>query len=168
MRLGTSRAQFRTRARIPRLLQDYVPTWKPGPNGVSDECLYALFHLPNTDAAVANAACKNENLLLTPAGELNSAVPLIAANLISITAKAFATVPVMLVLGDRDTDFPGAVRPSSELRDVQTPEIAFWQANCGCDFTPFVMANTGHDTILHRTMPDLADRVGTWLHAKGL
>lgn len=149
---------------VPLLtLQGYGSFYAPGPNGISDQCLKS-YYLPGTDPAVYNVVCANANLLKTPVGEVTSSAALAQTNNVGILAKTIGATKVLLTFGEQDNDFPRA----GTTGNMQQAEIDFWTQNCGCDVSSYIQPNTGHNGMLHRSMPATAGAFDTWLKSRGI
>ncbi len=156
--------QTTTNFALPILtLSGYGNFYAPGPNGISTQCLNS-YYLPNVDSAVYNIVCANTNLLPTPVGEVSSSTLLSQTNNLAIAAKTVGTTKVMLTFGENDNDFPR----SGTTGNVQQAEIDYWANNCGCDVSSYIQPNTGHNGMLHRSMPATAKAFDAWLTSRGL
>jgi pimeloyl-ACP methyl ester carboxylesterase len=144
----------------------YVPYYRPGKDGVSQECIDSMLYQPTTDPAVVRHFCANENLMLSPAGELDFSLLLQPKIKDAIRDHAFAKVPVFLVYGDHDRDFPGKFAVDGE-KNQQDAEIAMWK-DCGCDFTSYVQKDAGHINFLQPNTNEFADAFDAWLTQRGL
>lgn len=145
---------------------DYVPYYRPSDDGVSDECVTSTFFEPMADPETVRRVCANEKLQLSPAGELDFSLLLQPKIKNAVRDKKFAKLPVFLVFGDHDRDFPGSFAVAGE-KNQQADELALWK-DCGCDLTPFIQKDTGHVPVLQPNMPELADAIDGWLKARGL
>jgi dienelactone hydrolase len=54
-------------------------------------------------------------------------------------------IPVLLAGADHDTIMPG---------DANALELSAWQENCRCDVSQFVLTDTGHAFMAHRSLPN--------------
>lgn len=149
---------------VPALtLQGYGNFYAPGPNGISAQCLNS-YYLPGTDPAVYNVVCANANLLPTPVGEVTSSTLLSQLNNAGIAAKTVGNTKVLITFGEQDNDFPR----SGTTGNLQQQEIDFWMNNCGCDISSYIQPETGHNGMLHRSMPATATAFDAWLESRGL
>lgn len=156
--------QTTTNFALPLLtLNGYGKFYAPGPNGISTQCLNS-YYLPGTDPAVYNVVCANANLLPTPVGEVTSSALLAQTNTVGILAKTIGTTKVLLTFGEQDNDFPRA----GLTGNTQQAEIDFWTQHCGCDVSSYIQPNTGHNGMLHRSMPATAAAFDNWLQSRGL
>lgn len=149
---------------VPLLtLNGYGNFYAPGPNGISIQCLNS-YYLPGTSPAVYNVVCANSNLRPTPVGEVTSSTLLAQSNTLGILAKTIGTTKVLITFGEQDNDFPRAGLSGN----AQQAEIDFWTQNCGCDVSSYIQPNTGHNGMLHLSMPATAEAFDNWLTGRGL
>jgi len=144
-------------------LAGYGNFYAPGPNGISTQCLNS-YYLPGTEPTVYNIVCANTNLLPTPVGEVLSSTLIAQTNSAGILAKTIGTTKVLLTFGEQDNDFPR----NGPTGNVQQAEIDFWTQNCGCDVSSYIQPETGHNGMLHRSMPTTAAAFDAWLQSRGL
>lgn len=144
-------------------LQGYANFYAPGPNGISAQCLNS-YYLPGTDPAVYNVVCANANLKPTPVGEVLSSGPIAQTNNAGIAAKTIGATKVLITFGEQDADFPR----TGLTGNLQQSEIDFWSQNCSCDVSSYIQPNTGHNGMLHRSMPTTAQAFDAWLESRGL
>lgn len=131
---------------------DYVTMFPPGPNGISQDCIYFFFDPSNTNPKISNTYCSNKNLMTSPSGEY-------------ITAQAFwektymlvpnieKNLPVLLVLADNDLLF----------NEFQNMEINYWRQYCKCNLS-ILRTETGHMLMFHRSSKDTIEYIIDWLH----
>ncbi len=156
--------QLATNFAVPLLtLQGYGKVYAPGPNGISTQCLNS-YYLSGADPAVYNSACANTNLLPTPVGEVTSTALLAQTNNVGILAKTIGTTKVLITFGEQDADVPR----TGLNGNMQQAEIDFWTQNCGCDVSSYIQPNTGHNGMLHRSMPATAQAFDSWLRSRGI
>jgi len=132
----------------------YVHFFGPGPSGISDDCL-RVFYQPGADAEVYNTNCANQNRVLTPVGDITSAIR--PATLTRIGQHLMGSTPLLLLISDHDA-LPTAAS--------QNAQIAFFQQNA--DTTTLIQPNAGHDSFWHRSAPQGVDGIVNWLASKGL
>lgn len=156
---------------VPQFLQgqDYVTFFPPGDSGISDACVLGFYSQPLADTAVDPAIvdieCANENLELSPSGELASTPQLRAANLAAI--GGVGQTPTLLTFADLDAMVSGANNPAGDP-DYSGQEIALWEQSCNCDVSNYTEPESGHAMFFPDTMPQLADAVIDWLASRGL
>lgn len=156
---------------VPQFIQghDYVTFFPPGPGDVSSACMLGLFSQPlaatSYDPAVVALECANENLGMSPSGELAGTNPLRATNLAAL--PGVGPTPALLAYADLDTMVVSANNPAGDP-DHAGLEIAEWEAHCNCDVSSYVLPGAGHAMFFADTMPQLADAVVSWLASRGL
>src|SRR6267378_5713240 len=133
----------------------YVHFFGPGPSGISDDCLRVAFYQPGADAEVYNTNCANQNRVLTPVGDITSAIR--PATLTRIGQHLMGSTPLLLLISDHDA-LPTAAS--------QNAQIAFFQQNA--DATTLIQPNAGHSSMFHRSAPQGVDGIVNWLASKGL
>jgi len=133
----------------------YVYLFGPGPSGISDDCLRLAFYQPGADAEVYNTNCANQNRVLTPVGDITSAIR--PATLTRIGQRLMGSTPLLLLISDHDA-LPTAAS--------QNAQIAFFQQNA--DATTLIQPNAGHSSMFHRSAPQGVDGIVNWLASKGL
>ena len=133
----------------------YVYYFGPGPSGISDDCLKVQFYQPGADAEVYNTNCANQNRLLTPVGDITSAIR--PATLTRIGQHLMGSTPLLLLISDHDA-LPTAAS--------QNAQIAFFQQNA--DATTLIQPNAGHSSMFHRSAPQAVAGIVDWLASKGL
>jgi pimeloyl-ACP methyl ester carboxylesterase len=147
---------------------DYVTLFPPGPGAISEDCLLVNFYGPGADPDVANTQCANDNLKATPAAEFLTG-PALQEQIRAVIPNVGPT-PVLLVFAQFDPLFPGPDYrgPQGTDPDLVTPEIAFWQQNCGCDISTYTQHDSGHGMLWHHSTPDMTQAVIDWLQSRGL
>jgi hypothetical protein len=68
-------------------------------------------------------------------------------------------IPVLLAGTDNDGVMPG---------EANTLELAAWQELCDCDVSQFVLTDTGHAFMAHRSLTEWTDNVVAWLIDRGI
>ena len=106
-----------------------------------------MYNLANADPKVV--AWDNAHANLTPSGEIFSMGPQFSRFLL-----ATITIPVLVVLGDKDSLFPGA----------QGPNEMMWFAGTS-DKTLIRASNDGHAFMLQRDAPVMNAKIADWLDA---
>ena len=104
-----------------------------------------MYHLANADPRVV--AWDNAHANLTPSGEIFSDGPQLSRFLLPTI-----TIPVLVVLGDQDTLFPGSYGPNEML----------WFAGTS-DKTLIRLPNDGHAFMLHKDAPVANKKIADWL-----
>lgn len=141
--------------------KDYV-TWVPYVDGYSMECESGFFNARGASPVVIETVCTEGFLGTTPTGEffdLGIVIGEVAANVGNAGDTA-----VLFVMGRKDAYMPGpAGGPSGEEVDIQTPEIAHWQANCNCEVSVVEARHSGHMIQAHRDMFFASARMANWL-----
>lgn len=141
----------------------YANFYADGPDEVSAQCKKSYYE-PGMNSTVLNTVCANKNLLPTPVGELLSSPSMSAANNAGIAAKTIGHIKVLITFGEYDNDFPRS-GPSGNL---QQAEIDYWQNHCECDVSSYIQPDTGHNGMLHYSMPATANEFDRWLSSRGL
>lgn len=144
-------------------LHGYGNFYADGPSGISDQCKKS-YYIPGMNLSVLNIVCANDNLLPTPVGEVSSSPALSASNNAGIAAKTIGSIKVLITFGEHDNDFPR----SGPTGNLQQAEIDYWNSNCACDVSSYIQPNTGHNGMLHLSMPETAEAFDNWLNDKGL
>ena len=133
----------------------YVYFFGPGPSGISSDCLALTFYQPGADAEVYNTNCANQNLLLTPFGDITTGIR--GSTLARIGQHLMGSTPLMLLISDHDAFVNVA---------TQDQQVSFFQQNA--DATTLIQPNAGHASMFHRTAPQGVDGIVHWLASKGL
>lgn len=107
--------------------------------------------------AAATQLCNPRRATPTPQAEVNSYPQQILANQVFI--RATGRVPVLLAGADHDSMMPG---------NANALELSAWRSACGCDVSAFVLSNTGHAFMAHRSLTTWITNVVTWLRSHGL
>lgn len=106
-----------------------------------------MYNLANADPKVV--AWDNAHANLTPSGEIWSMSPQLTRFLLPTI-----NIPVLVVLGDKDTLFPGAEGPNEML----------WFAGTS-DKTLLRAPNDGHAFMLQKDAPVMNTKIANWLDA---
>ncbi len=133
----------------------YVYFFGPGPSGISSDCLALTFYQPGADAEVYNTNCANQNLLLTPFGDITTGIR--GSTLARIGQHLMGSTPLMLLISDHDAFVNVA---------TQDQQVSFFRQNA--DATTLIQPNAGHASMFHRTAPQGVDGIVHWLASKGL
>lgn len=163
---------------IPWLLpqaiaNDYVRFFPPNPNGpTSPECLRFFFYTDGADPEVYNTICDNDHIgvdtvRLIPSGEILSQ-PKFAEVDTPERIRSIGDIPVLLAYADHERFFKGPEEATADDPDVQTPELAYYQENCGCDVSMFDQEQSGHMFLWHRSAAETAGFVIGWLKSHGI
>lgn len=94
----------------------------------------------------------------SPLGEIAN-IPEIYAENIPLIKQIGPGIPVLLTSGDHDVIVPPASAKA---------ELAFYQANCGCDVSQLILPDTGHLFMAHKSLPIWIRYVVHWLHSRGI
>lgn len=150
---------------VPQLQSghDYVTFMPPGDSGVSPQCLHYLFY---GSSPVATGFCRNSNLVPNPGGEWISAGDF--PNLARARIASIGDIPVLLGFADHDRVFVGPAEAGADHADHVTPEIDYWQQNCGCQLATYTQPDAGHFMLLEPSLPQLTAEVVAWLHDNGI
>jgi len=108
-------------------------------------------------ATAATVLCNPANAVATPDAETRSYPAQILMNLISI--RATGATPVLLAGSDHDTMMPG---------NANALELSAWRQSCGCKVAQFVLSNTGHSFMAHRSLTLWVSDVTRWLRGRGI
>lgn len=125
--------------------------------GSSQDCAAFDIYAPGAVPSVARLAC-TPPFVDSPLGELSN-IPAIYTENIPLIKQIGPTIPVLLTSGDHDVIVPPA---------NANAELAFYQANCGCDVSQLILPNTGHLFMAHRSLPIWVHHVVHWLRAHGI
>lgn len=149
-------------------LNDWTPFFRPGPDGMSTDCVQGTVYDPGMEPATKQAFCSNSAILKSPCGELLGALPMQAANMAVI--NLVGPTKVLLVWGDKDNFVTHAnyAGPNGTDPDLVTAETAYWRSNCNCDVSELWQTDTGHAEPLHRSVAALATGIAGWLGSRGL
>jgi hypothetical protein len=67
------------------------------------------------------------------------------------------------------TDVNLALRhDSTDPPSVAKADYDYYQANCGCDVTQWIVPNTAHLFMVHTSLPSWIDYVSKWLTSRGI
>ncbi|MGZ4184797.1 MAG: alpha/beta fold hydrolase [Solirubrobacteraceae bacterium] len=112
---------------------------------------------PGVVRYVLNVACAPP-FVLTPVGELTGLDQAYADNATYIP-KIGPRIPVLLTSGAQDTTDP----PNAADQDY-----AYYRSHCHCSVARYVVPNTGHLFMAHKSLPSWIQHVVTWLSAHGV
>jgi pimeloyl-ACP methyl ester carboxylesterase len=145
---------------VPQVIQgkDYVD-FMAG----SQDCKDLLFYLPGADPAAVDSICTRLPFVPMPSGEAASIPNLIGRNFATIPNIA---APVLLIFGSNDAFVTGPDNTTGDP-DLRNPEIGFFSAVVR-DVTSFVVPQTGHLPMYHRSREATTTRILSWLGSKGL
>lgn len=104
--------------------------------------------------AVATVLCNPRNAIPTPDGEGQSLAA--QAGLNNILIPQTGRIPVLLADADHDGVMPG---------QANALEFSAWKEQCGCDVSQFILTNTAHAFMAHRSLSQWTRNVVTFLHA---
>jgi pimeloyl-ACP methyl ester carboxylesterase len=133
----------------------YIYLFGQGPSGISTDCLNLLFYQPGADEEVYNTNCANQNLGLTPIGDIAGGIR--PATLTRIGMGLMGATPLMLLISDNDAFVNVA---------GQVTQVAFFRAHA--DTTTLIQSNAGHSSMFHRSASQGVDGLVAWLVSKGL
>ena len=130
-------------------------SYSPGP--ARTDCEEFTLWRPGALAVVATPMCNPANSTATPLGESQSflAQAMQADTVIPQTGD----IPVLLADTDHDGVMPG---------QANALEYSAWRDHCGCDVTQFVLRNTGHAFMAHRSVTTWVGNVVAWLGSRGV
>lgn len=114
-------------------------------------------HPPGEVRYVVDIACAPP-FLLSPWGEIAALGEMYAENDLYIRMIG-PSIPVLLTSGDHDTTAP----PSVAKNDYD-----YYRANCGCDVTQWIVPETGHLFMAHKSLSSWVDYVVGWLSSRGI
>ena len=106
---------------------------------------------------VLNIACAPP-FVLTPVGEITGLNQAYADNATYIP-KIGPRIPVLLTSGAQDTTDP----PQAAQND-----FAYYRSHCHCEVSQYVLPNTGHLFMAHKSLPAWIQHVVTFLSAHHL
>ena len=112
---------------------------------------------PGVVQYVVDIACAPP-LLLSPWGEIADLGEKYAENDFYID-QIGPSIPVLLTSGDHDSTDP----PSVANADYQ-----YYTDHCGCDVTKWIVPNTAHLFMVHKSLPSWIDYVTNWLTSRGI
>ena len=112
---------------------------------------------PGVVKYVLNIACAPP-FVLTPVGEITGLNQAYADNATYIP-KIGPRIPVLLTSGAQDTTDP----PQAAQND-----FAYYRSHCHCEVSQYVLPNTGHLFMAHRSLPAWIQHVVTFLSAHHL
>lgn len=112
---------------------------------------------PGAVQSVVEIACAPP-FLLSPWGEIAALGEMYAENDLYISMIG-PSIPVLLTSGDHDTTAPP---------DVAKNDYDYYKANCGCDVTQWIVPDTGHLFMAHRSLAAWVDYVVGWLSSRGI
>ena len=127
--------------------------------GLSDRAGCEEFNLWRTGAvpSVATVMCNPAGIVPYATAETDSYVQQAIRNNSIITQTG--DIPVLLAGADHDGVMPG---------DANALELSGWQETCNCDVTQFIVKDTGHAFMAHKSLVDWMSHVTHWLSEKGL
>jgi pimeloyl-ACP methyl ester carboxylesterase len=123
----------------------------------SQDCETFDIYPPGAIPSVVKIAC-TPPFVDSPLGETAN-IPEIYAENIPLIKQIGPGIPVLLTSGDHDVIVP----PANAKAD-----LAFYQANCGCDVSQLILPDTGHLFMAHRSLPIWIHYVVHWLHSRGI
>jgi pimeloyl-ACP methyl ester carboxylesterase len=109
---------------------------------------------PGVVKYVLNIACAPP-FVLTPVGEITGLDQAYTDNATYIP-KIGPRIPVLLTSGAQDTTDP----PSAAQQDY-----VYYRSHCRCSVAQYVLPNTGHLFMAHKSLPAWIQHVVTWLSA---
>jgi pimeloyl-ACP methyl ester carboxylesterase len=112
---------------------------------------------PGVVRYVLNIACAPPSVL-SPVGEVTGLDQAYADNATYIP-KIGSLIPVLLTSGAQDTTDPPA---------AANQDFAYYRSHCHCSVSQYVLPNTGHLFMAHRSLPAWIQHVVTWLSAHQL
>jgi pimeloyl-ACP methyl ester carboxylesterase len=112
---------------------------------------------PGAVRSVVDIACAPP-FLLSPWGEIAALGEMYAENDLYISMIG-PSIPVLLTSGDHDTTAPP---------DVAKNDYDYYRANCGCDVTQWIVPDTGHLFMAHKSLAAWVDYVVGWLSSRGI
>jgi pimeloyl-ACP methyl ester carboxylesterase len=143
---------------------DGRPPRPPAPTGYRFDdptrtaCEDFNFWRPGAVKAVATAFCDPAEATATPAGETASYVDQ-ALNRNPGLIRRTGGIPVLLAGADHDGIMPA---------NANALELSAWQETCGCPVSQFVLEDTGHAFMGHRSLPRWTAAVVRWLRRNGV
>lgn len=150
---------------VPQARQEYIYLIDPSHPDAEQDCINFGFYQPAL-YAIDTAPCAPANLLPNPSAEVESTATQVKINR-ELVKSYPAGFPVLLAVGEHDNALPGPNNTTGDP-DLRTAEFDYWQANCPCDVTTYVQPNSGHEGMLHKSMPLLVDQIHQWLMDSGL
>ncbi|MGN6722699.1 MAG: alpha/beta hydrolase [Marmoricola sp.] len=133
------------------------PAGYSNPLPTRSACEQFMLWRPGALSTAATVLCNPANAVATPDAETRSYPSQILMNLLFIPATG--ATPVLLADSDHDTMMPG---------DANTLELSAWRQNCRCDVSQFVLTNTGHSFMSHRSVTQWVTNVTAWLRSHHL
>jgi pimeloyl-ACP methyl ester carboxylesterase len=112
---------------------------------------------PGVVRYVVDIACAPP-FLLSPWGEIAAIGEMYAENDAYISMIG-PSIPVLLTSGDHDSTAPPSVAKA---------DYDYYKANCGCDVTQWIVPDTAHLFMVHRSLPAWIDYVVNWLSSRGI
>ena len=109
---------------------------------------------PGVVRYVLNVACAPP-FVLSPVGEITGLGQAYADN-VKYIPKIGPRIPVLLTSGAQDTTDP----PSAARSD-----FAYYRSHCHCSVSQYILPNTAHLFMAHKSLPAWVERVVTWLSA---
>ena len=123
----------------------------------SQNCRDFNTYTPGIVPYVVDIACAPP-FLLSPWGEIADLGEKYAENDFYIS-QIGPSIPVLLTSGDHDSTDPPSVAKA---------DYDYYQANCGCDVTQWIVPNTAHLFMVHTSLPSWIDYVSKWLTSRGI
>jgi pimeloyl-ACP methyl ester carboxylesterase len=121
----------------------------------SQDCQTFNIYPPGAVQSVVDVAC-TPPFLDSPLGEVTE-IPQTYQDNARLIKQIGPRIPVLLTSGDHD----GIVPPANARAD-----LAYYQANCGCDVSQLILPSTGHLFMAHRSLPIWLDHVVDWLRSR--
>ena len=112
---------------------------------------------PGAVSYVVDIACAPP-FLLSPWGEIADLGEKYAENDAYISLIG-PSIPVLLTSGDHDSTAPP---------DVAKTDYDYYKTHCGCDVTQWIVPDTAHLFMVHRSLPKWIDYVVSWLSSRGI
>ena len=110
---------------------------------------------PGAVSYVVDIACAPP-FLLSPWGEIADLGEKYAENDAYISLIG-PSIPVLLTSGDHDSTAPP---------DVAKTDYDYYKTHCGCDVTQWIVPDTAHLFMVHRSLPKWIDYVVSWLSSR--
>jgi pimeloyl-ACP methyl ester carboxylesterase len=122
------------------------------PNATRLACEDFNLWRPGAVKSFATSSCDPATFTATPAGESASFVEQAVLNTALI--RRTGDIPVLLAGSDHDAIMPG---------NANALELSAWQEDCRCDVSQFILADTGHAFMGHRSLVAWTTGVVRWL-----
>ena len=123
----------------------------------SQNCRDFNTYTPGIVPYVVDIACAPP-FLLSPWGEIADLGEKYAENDVYIS-QIGPSIPVLLTSGDHDSTAPPSVAKA---------DYDYYKAHCGCDVTQWIVPNTAHLFMVHKSLPSWIDYVTNWLTSRGI